>query len=132
MRKEGLFGAVELGELDGAARERQRCADRLAGILAFWLGAPGHFSFKLFDSSCRRGTGSFQPWHHRAGHGADPGPLVRPLSTVVGMIRAFGVLGGDSVAGKRRQSIFGLYPLLGFHLAQDGRPEQRDGCLGEG
>jgi biopolymer transport protein ExbB len=37
MRKEGLFGAVELGELDGAAREGQRCADRLAGILAFGL-----------------------------------------------------------------------------------------------
>jgi hypothetical protein len=34
---EKVFGAVERGDLDGAAREGQRSSDRLARILAFGL-----------------------------------------------------------------------------------------------
>ena len=87
---EKVFGAVERGDLDGAAREGQRSSDRLARILAFGLE---HRHISL-SNSLIQASGRELDLFNRGITVLDTavtlGPLLGLLGTVLGMIRAFG------------------------------------------
>jgi biopolymer transport protein ExbB len=109
---EKVFGAVERGDLDGAAREGQRSSDRLARILAFGLE---HRHISL-SNSLIQASGRELDLFNRGITVLDTavtlGPLLGLLGTVLGMIRAFGVVGSDSVAGKTAMITGGIAESL--------------------
>ena len=85
---EKVFGAVERGDLDGAAREGHRSSDRLARILAFGLE---HRHISL-SNSLIQASGRELDLFNRGITVLDTavtlGPLLGLLGTVLGMIRA--------------------------------------------
>jgi biopolymer transport protein ExbB len=95
-----VFTAVEHGDLEGAAREGRRSADRLARILAYGLE---HRDISL-SNSLLQAAGRELDLFNRGITVLDTavtlGPLLGLLGTVLGMIRAFGVLGTESMAAK--------------------------------
>jgi len=97
---EQVFSAVERGDLEEAARAGQRSADELARILSHGLR---HRDISL-SSSLIQAAGRELDRFNRGLTVLDTavtlGPLLGLLGTVIGMIRAFGVLGGESLAGK--------------------------------
>jgi biopolymer transport protein ExbB len=97
---EQVFSAVERGNLEEAARVGQRSADELARILSHGLQ---HRDISL-SSSLIQAAGRELDRFNRGLTVLDTavtlGPLLGLLGTVIGMIRAFGVLGGESLAGK--------------------------------
>ena len=109
---EKVFGAVERGDLDGAAREGHRSSDRLARILAFGLE---HRHISL-SNSLIQASGWELDLFNRGITVLDTavtlGPLLGLLGTVLGMIRAFGVVGSGSVAGKTAMITGGIAESL--------------------
>ena len=107
-----VFGAVERGDLDGAACEGQRSSDRLARILAFGLE---HRHISL-SNSLIQASGRELDLFNRGITVLDTavtlGRLLGLLGTVLGMIRAFGVVGTESVAGKTAMITGGIAESL--------------------
>jgi biopolymer transport protein ExbB len=95
-----VFTAVERGDLEGGAREGLRSADRLARILAYGLE---HRDISLSNSliqAAGRELDLFNRGITVLDTAVTLGPLLGLLATVLGMIRAFGVLGTESMAAK--------------------------------
>ena len=120
-----VFSAVERGDLDGGARQGQRSSDRLARILAFGLE---HRDISL-SNSLIQASGRELDLFNRGITVLDTavtlGPLLGLLGTVIGMIRAFGVLGSESMAGKTAAITGGIAESSDRGKLRSGRSHPR-------
>ena len=95
-----VFTAVEHGDLEGAARYGRRSADRLAQILAYGLEHRDISLSNFLIQAAGRELDLFNRGITVLDTAVTLGPLLGLLGTVLGMIRAFGVLGTESMAAK--------------------------------
>ncbi|MDX6766230.1 MAG: MotA/TolQ/ExbB proton channel family protein [Candidatus Methylacidiphilales bacterium] len=97
---EALLGLVEKGRLDEAATQAQTTSDPLARVLAYGLE---HRDVSL-SNALLQAAGRELDRYNRGLVVLDTavtlGPLLGLLGTVIGMIRAFGIVGGADLAGK--------------------------------
>lgn len=95
-----LFRLAEQGQLDEAARAAHDSTDPVARVLAHGLA---HRDVSL-SNALIVAAGRELDRYHRGLVVLDTavtlGPLLGLLGTVVGMVRAFGIVGGEDLAGK--------------------------------
>ncbi len=97
---EQVFSALERGDLDGAARDGRRSGDRLAGILSYGLE---HREISLSNAMIQAAGRELDLFNRGLivlDTAVTLGSLLGLLGMVIGMIRAFGVVGSESMAGK--------------------------------
>jgi biopolymer transport protein ExbB len=97
---EQVLSAAERGDFATAERVGQRSPDRLSRILAYGLQHRDTSLSNALLQAAGRELDLFNRGVVVLDTAVTLGPLLGLLGTVVGMIRAFGVLGGESVAGK--------------------------------
>lgn len=99
-RVEHLLGLAEKGQLDEAAKSGRDATDPLARVLVHGLE---HRDVSL-SNALLQAAGRELDRYNRGLVVLDTavtlGPLLGLLGTVVGMIRAFGIIGGSDLAGK--------------------------------
>ncbi len=107
-----LFQLVERGELDQAARAGAGSGDKVVRVLVHGLE---HRETSLSDALLESASSELDGFNRGLvvlDTAVTLGPLLGLLGTVVGMMRAFSILGGGDIAGKEAAITGGISECL--------------------